>query len=118
VSTQELSLNDNHPADLGSETFEREKDLGLHRLVKQQVLEVDLALHRLEQGSYGRCEGCGGPIPDARLEVIPEARRCISCQSSARPPLRHRPVEEEVLSSGELTTGVDPDDVDFPRSRS
>jgi len=116
-STQELSLSDNHPADLGSETYEREKDLGLHRLVKQQVFEVDLALHRLDQGSYGRCEGCGGLIPDARLEVLPEARRCTFCQAAARPPLRRRPVEEEVLASGELTTAVDPGAVESPRDR-
>jgi len=107
-STPELWLSDNHPADSGSETGERARDVGLHRLVRQQLFEVDLARHRLEPGSNGQCESCGGPIPDARLAAIPEARRCIFCQSSGSPPFRHRPAEEEAMESSGRDPGVDP----------
>ena len=43
--------------------------------------EVEAALGRLEAGTYGRCEACDGPIPFERLEVVPAAARCVSCQT-------------------------------------
>lgn len=46
--------------------------------------EIGAALGRLENGSYGVCEDCGGPVGRARLEAIPEAARCIACQSRPR----------------------------------
>jgi DnaK suppressor protein len=42
--------------------------------------EIQAALARLAEGTYGRCESCGEPINPARLEVLPTARRCVSCQ--------------------------------------
>ena len=39
------------------------------------------ALQKLDDGTYGRCEGCGGPIAEARLEAMPAARLCIACAS-------------------------------------
>lgn len=44
--------------------------------------EVDAALARLEDGSYGVCVGCGRPIPVPRLEAVPAAARCVGCQST------------------------------------
>lgn len=46
--------------------------------------EIDGALARLEHGTYGICEDCGGPVGAARLEALPEATRCISCQRRPR----------------------------------
>ncbi|MEW6522684.1 MAG: TraR/DksA C4-type zinc finger protein [Bacillota bacterium] len=98
-SVQELSMYDNHPADLGSETFERQKDLGTRYRLKQHLLEVDSAMRRVEQGSYGRCERCGAPIDTRRLEVVPATRYCVGCQkkADAHTPSRGRPIEEEVI---------------------
>ncbi len=98
-SVQELSSYDNHPADLASETFEREKDLGL--IGNEQVFldRVGRALEKLDEGTYGVCDVCGGPIGEGRLEAMPEATRCLRCQAATDGlPDRHpRPVEEDVL---------------------
>lgn len=44
------------------------------------LLEAREALRRLDDGTYGFCEGCGAPIPFERLEAVPHARRCVSCR--------------------------------------
>lgn len=96
----ETSLYDNHPADAGTETFEREKDLGLKLGAVARLERLGHALDRLERGEYGRCEVCGGVIDPERLRVLPEANLCIRCQTraDAEPEQRTRPIEEEVLS--------------------
>ncbi len=43
--------------------------------------EIDAALARIGEGSYGTCVACGAPIPFERLEVLPAADRCVSCQA-------------------------------------
>lgn len=70
----ELSVVDQHPADVGTETHDRSRDLGLLEQVETELRDVEDALRRLEEGSYGRCEVCGQPIPDERLEANPTAR--------------------------------------------
>lgn len=47
----------------------------------QALRDVDAALARLDADEYGQCEDCGTPIPDARLNAWPEARRCVPCQT-------------------------------------
>jgi len=54
---------------------------GLRAALHREAAEVDAALERVSDGSYGRCEGCGEPIPAGRLEVRPAARRCVACAS-------------------------------------
>ena len=59
--------------------FEREV-AGVASVQAEAVIrDIRHALGRLELGTYGRCEGCGRPIPLARLEAIPHTRRCVSC---------------------------------------
>src|SRR2546421_4568081 len=76
----ELSGYDQHQADVGSETFEREKDLSILERVEGELDDVEHALRRLEEETYGTCEACGRPIGDARLEVQPAARLCVDDQ--------------------------------------
>jgi YteA family regulatory protein len=100
-AVKELSVYDNHPADLGSETFEQEKDLGLTNAFRARQTAIEDALERISLGIYGVCEGCGRSIDQKRLEAIPYVVTCIDCQreNEANPAtLRYRPVEEEVLS--------------------
>jgi len=78
----ELSSVDQHPGDMGSETFEREKNMAILSTLGDQVAEVDQALKRLEAGDYGSCEKCGKPIGDERLEVVPTARYCVEDQGA------------------------------------
>lgn len=76
-STGELSSYDQHPADAGTETFEREKDEAITTSIEQQIEEIDAALERVESGTYGKCEKCGVDIDPARLEAQPMTRFCI-----------------------------------------
>lgn len=99
-STQELSAYDNHPADLGSETFEREKDLALWNNAHEILQRLDEALDHMEKGVYGICEDCGREIDVQRLEALPYTTLCIHCQRQEEDnhQSRERPIEEEVLS--------------------
>ncbi len=101
----ELSSYDNHPGDLGTETFKRSQQLAIADLLDRSVGEVDAAFNRLREGTYGICERCGAPIPAERLAAMPEARNCVPCQEfldqrevAANRGDRNRPVEEDLIS--------------------
>jgi RNA polymerase-binding transcription factor DksA len=72
--------NDNHLGDLATATYDRELDEGLEEGAQQTLEDVELALRKLDDGSYGVCEICGKPIGAARLAAIPWARFCIDDQ--------------------------------------
>ena len=82
-STSELSHLAQHSADVASETFEREKDFSILEQVEAELADVERALRRLDDGTYGRCEACGNAISDDRLEAMPAARFCIAHQAEA-----------------------------------
>jgi RNA polymerase-binding transcription factor DksA len=71
------SSADNHLADTASETYERELDEGLEQDAQGQLREVEAALQRLEEGTYGTCSACGKAIPVERLEAVPWTTLCI-----------------------------------------
>jgi RNA polymerase-binding transcription factor DksA len=73
----ELSSLDQHPGDIGTETFEREKDFSLLEQLEAEIGDLDLALRKVEEGTYGLCEICGEPIDPDRLEAVPGTRTCI-----------------------------------------
>ncbi len=79
----ELSDQPIHQADLGTDTFNREADLSLLEQVEAEMADVEHALRRLDDGTYGTCEACGRPIGDERLDVVPAARFCLDDQSVA-----------------------------------
>ena len=82
-SLGELSSYDQHQADVGTETFEREKDLSILEQVEAELADVEHALRRLDDGTYGTCEACGRPIDEARLDAMPAARLCLDDQAVA-----------------------------------
>jgi len=82
-SLSELSSTAQHPADLGTETFEREKDFSILEQVEAELNDVTHALHRIDAGTYGTCEVCGCPIGDERLEAMPATRLCLEHQQEA-----------------------------------
>lgn len=79
----ELSHLDQHPAELGTETQQREQDQSLLEQLQGELVDLEDAYARLDAGTYGRCEVCGRPIPEERLEAIPAARRCAEHQAAA-----------------------------------
>jgi RNA polymerase-binding protein DksA len=68
-----------HPADLGTDTFEEEFALELLEKEDKLLDEVNDALDRIEEGTFGRCENCGQEISRERLKALPYARYCIGC---------------------------------------
>jgi len=70
-------------ADVGSDNYERELNIGF--LEKDQIVlaEIDEALQRMDEGTFGLCVNtdCGKPIPEIRLKAIPHAKHCIECQT-------------------------------------
>jgi DnaK suppressor protein len=79
--TQELSLAaDNHPGDIATDTFDRELDEGLEEGVQRRIEQVDVALGRIEDGTYGTCAICGKEIPEERLRAVPWATLCLDDQ--------------------------------------
>ena len=72
-----------HQADDATEVFEREKDLGLEQTLRDHLRQVEHALAKFADGSYGTCESCGKPIARARLDALPEATLCIACKAES-----------------------------------
>jgi RNA polymerase-binding protein DksA len=73
----DLSSMPIHMADVGSDTFEQDFALGLMSSERKIVAEIIAALKRIQNGTYGICEGTGKPIPKIRLEASPWARYCV-----------------------------------------
>jgi len=67
-------------AEVGTDSFERETALTLANTETKRLSEINEALIRVQDGTYGICQGTGEPIPQARLEVCPTARYCIAYQ--------------------------------------
>jgi YteA family regulatory protein len=102
ASVGELSKYDNHPGDLATEQYEREKDLALHEHLETELEEINIALTKIHNGTYGICEISGKEIPYERLEALPTARTTI--ENAPEKDVTsldisvNRPIEEEVLT--------------------
>jgi len=73
----DLSSMPIHMADIGTDNYEQEFALGLMDSERKLLNEIDKALHRIEDGTYGICKGSGKPIRKARLEAQPWAEYCV-----------------------------------------
>ena len=71
----------NHMADAGTDVFEQARDVSLSRQLSRSLEDVEHALGKFEDGTFGICEACGSIIELARLEALPSARLCMHCQS-------------------------------------
>lgn len=65
-----------------TETLELETRLALEKRVRDQLAEIEHALSKFKDGTYGLCDSCGQPIDPARLEALPQANLCMSCKAS------------------------------------
>ena len=75
-SISELSSLDQHQGDIGTETFEREKDFSLLEQLEAEISDLDAALRKIDDGTYGQCEVCSKEIDPERLEARPGTRTC------------------------------------------
>lgn len=74
-----------HPADLGSDQFDQETNLGLLEIEGSTLAEVNEALRRTRDGTFGRCQGCGREITRSRLDALPYTRYCVDCAHRSQP---------------------------------
>jgi RNA polymerase-binding protein DksA len=78
--TEELGFYDNHLGDIATATFDREMASTLEENSTHVLTEIDAALGRIEEGTYGVCKRCGNSIGEERLEALPWATLCIDCK--------------------------------------
>ncbi|MBI4186178.1 MAG: TraR/DksA C4-type zinc finger protein [Chloroflexi bacterium] len=74
-----------------SESFELEKRLALEKRIRDQMAEIEHALQKFEQNTYGRCDSCGQPIDPARLEALPQANLCLNCKAQQAKDAKGKP---------------------------
>ena len=100
--TGELSSYDNHPGDLGTETFEAEKNYSFRNNYKTIIELIDIAIKKIDDEKYGLCEICNKDIDRNRLKLIPYTRFCIECEKKYNNKLfeeeKGRPIEEKVIT--------------------
>ena len=75
----DLSSMPIHMADIGSDNYEQEFTLSLMQTEEGTLESIEGALEKIEDGVYGLCEDCDGPISKTRLSAIPYASHCIKC---------------------------------------
>lgn len=78
--TEELGFQDNHLGDVATATFDREMASTLEQNSTHVLAEIDAALERIENRTFGICARCGNPIGSERLEALPWATLCIDCK--------------------------------------
>lgn len=106
-SAQEPSSYSQHQADVGSDTFDRERDLTILDSVEGDLTDVEHALTRLDEGTYGTCEACGKAIADDRLEAQPATRFCLDDQAVAERERRVAAPHEIVVEDDDDAPGGD-----------
>ena len=82
-ATTEGGAPTNHPGDEGSDVYEAERQQTVRGELAARVEQIDDALARMADGTYGVCMNCGKDIPRERLEALPFATLCVDCQSQA-----------------------------------
>ncbi len=102
-----------HQADAGSDAYDRDFALGLLSMEQDSLYEIDQALKRIEDGSYGVCEISGKQIMKARLEALPFTRYTVECQAEIEKRNRyqrhHQPVTSLFGLSDEESEGEEDD---------
>ncbi|PIQ83321.1 MAG: hypothetical protein COV75_08140 [Candidatus Omnitrophica bacterium CG11_big_fil_rev_8_21_14_0_20_63_9] len=76
----DLSAYTVHMADMAADTYERELSMNIVSSEQELLYQIDDALKRLDEGSFGVCQQCNEPITMSRLKAVPYASHCITCQ--------------------------------------
>ena len=83
--TGDLSTHRTHTADQGTENYQREMASRFKTIETDTLRQIEDALKRIADGTYGICISCGEAVPKARLEVVPHARFCMKCLKKNKP---------------------------------
>ena len=75
----EPGIDDDSAADIAGDVYERGKVLSQIQILEDKLRAVDHAISLASRGMYGVCEACGNPIPEERLEIVPETTLCVAC---------------------------------------
>ena len=110
----DVSKAPTHMADAGTDCYEIDNILGLMDSERRLLKQIDDALRRIEDGSYGICDGRGEPIPAKRLAAIPWAKYCVECASLAEKGLINRQAPSR--STGYDYGSDDEEDQDYGES--
>ncbi|MHC8516045.1 TraR/DksA C4-type zinc finger protein [Sporosarcina sp. ITBMC105] len=102
----ELSMYDNHPGDMGTELYEREKDMAINVHAGDELEKIEHALEAMNEGTYGYCKECQTEIPYERLEAIPYTSYCYEHATERSIP-EDRPVEDELLVMAKANSFAD-----------
>lgn len=78
-ATRDSNTDDEHDPEGHTIAYERSQTGALIRQAERHLVEIDAALERVRDGTYGVCEACGRPVAPARLEARPTARTCVGC---------------------------------------
>jgi DnaK suppressor protein len=84
AASQADNADDEHDPEGATIAYERQHVAALLAQAREHLTTIDSALSRLDQGGYGRCEGCGQPIAPERLAARPTATRCVACAGARR----------------------------------
>jgi len=87
-ATGASGADDEHDPEGATIAFERQHIAALASQAREHLAQIDAAMRRLAQGSYGTCESCGQPIPAARLAARPVTTTCLPCAASVVPGRR------------------------------
>ena len=82
AASRDTNADDEHDPEGATIAFERSQIGALVRQAQAHLVEIEAAVERIDTGTYGTCERCGGAIGDGRLEARPTARTCIQCASA------------------------------------
>ena len=82
-STGDISAHSTHMADQGTDNFDRELALNLASGRQESIYDIEDAIRRIDEGTYGACESCGKGIERPRLKALPFAKKCMGCQNAA-----------------------------------
>lgn len=110
----ELSMYDNHPADMGTALFDCEKDRALNEHAESEMKKIALALEAIENGTYGQCKVCHKDIPFERLLIVPYTLYCVEHAEAVEQSLEEDTALNEVENPFKSTTN--PNAIDYENS--
>jgi DnaK suppressor protein len=92
-AAKEVATDDEHDPEGATIGYERAQVMAVLAMARSQLAELDLALARVADGTYPRCQACGGPIGTPRLDAQPIATTCVTCASLKPRHLRGRQID-------------------------